>query len=235
MADPLQKDDFRYSTVDEELEESRGKMMAYQAPREDPIRRRATFSEIDMGLDIASPDRQQPGRGNPRLNRAAEQVGGAMGRAVSQARSAQDSARQGLHVVRYRAQEVASSAADRISGTASSLAEAAEQRARNLATIAQEKASDLMDRFEEQGRAALDEVDQLSKKAAARVEQLKEEVGERSRELRMRARLRAEEMRMRGERMIQEHPLEVLGCIAGAALLIGVSLRIVRAHNARHY
>ena len=222
MADPLQNDDFRYSSTEEELEESRGKVMAYQAPRQDPIRRRATISEIDMGLDIASPDRQLPESGNPRLNRAAEQVGGAMGRVVSQARRVPASARQRLDVVRDRAQEVTSSAADRISGSASS-----------LATTAQDKARDLMDRVEERGRAALDEVDQLSKRAAARFDQLKEEVEGHSRELRMKARLRAEQMRLRGERIVQEHPLEVLGCIAGAAFLAGVSLRIVRAHNAR--
>ena len=235
MADPLQNDDFRYSSTEEELEESRGKVMAYQAPRQDPIRRRAMVSEFDVGSELPSPDLQLPEGGNPRLNRAAEQVGGAVGRVVSQARRVPASARQRLHVVRDRAQEVTSSAADRISGTASSLAETAEHRARDLATTAQQKASDLMDRFEEHGRVAFDEVDQLSKRAAARVGQLKQEVEERSRELRMKARLRAEQMRMRGERMIQEHPLEILGCIAGVAFITGVALRIVRAHDARRY
>jgi len=235
MADPLKKDDFRYSSVDEELEESRGKVMAYQAPLHDPIRRRATVSGIDTDLDIVHPDRQLPKGGNRRLNRAAEQLGGAVGKVVSQARRAPDSARERLHLVRNRAQEVESFAADRTSGSASSLAEAAEQRARNRAATARDRARDLMDRVEERGRAALDEVDQLSKKAAARVDQFKEEVEERSRELRMKARLRAEEMRIRGARLVQEHPLEILGCIAGAAFLVGVSFRIVRAHNARRY
>jgi len=217
MADPLQKDDFRYSSVDEELEESRGKVMAYQAPLQDPIRRRATISGIDADMDIASPKRQLPEGGNPRLNRAAEQLGGAVGKVVSQARRAPDSARERLHLVRDRAQEVT------------------EHRARNLATMAQDKAGDLMDRVEERGRAALDQVDQLTKKAAARVDHFKEEVEERSRELRMKARLRAEEVWMRGERLVQEHPLEILGCIAGAAFLAGLSLRILRAKNARRY
>lgn len=234
MADPLQKDDFRYSSVDEELEESRGKVMAYQAPLQDAIRRHATVSGIES-LDVASPERQLPEGGNPRLNRAAEQLGGAVGKVVSHAHRVQDSARERLHLVRDRAQEVKSSAVDRISGSASSLAETAEHRARNLATMAQEKVGDLMDRVEERGRAALDEVDRLSKKAGARVDQFKEEVEERSRELRVKARLRAEEIRMRGERLVQEHPLEILGCIAGAAFLAGVSLRIVRAHNARRH
>lgn len=235
MADPLQRDDFRCSSVDEELEASRGKVMAYQAPRQDPIRRRGAVSEFDVDSELPSPDRQLSEGGNPRLNRAAAQAGGALGRVISQARRVPESARRRLHVVRDRAQEVGSSAADRISGAASSLAETAEQRARDLAATTQQKASDLVDRFEERGRVALDEVDQLSKRAAARVDQLKEEVEERSRELRMKARLRAEQMRMRGERMIHEHPLQILGCIAGAAFITGVSLRIVRAHHARRY
>src|SRR5690349_7300562 len=211
MADPLQKDDFRYSPADEELEESRGKVMAYQARRQDPIRRRATVSGINTEIDIASPDWQLPERGNPRLNRAAEQVGGAIGRVVSQVRRVPDSARQRLHLVRDRAEEVTSSAADRISGSASLAA--AQQRVRDFASTAQDKASDLMDKVEERGRAALDEVGHLSKKAAAR----------------------AEQMRMRGQRIMNDHPLEILGCIAGAAFLAGVSLRIVRAKNARRY
>jgi ElaB/YqjD/DUF883 family membrane-anchored ribosome-binding protein len=235
MADPLQKDDFRFSPVDKELDERRGKAMAYQAPRQDPIRRRATVSGTDMGLDLVSPARQLPEGGNHRLNRAAEQVGGAIGRVVSQARKVPESARHRLHLVRDRAQQVGSAAADRISGSASSLVEAAEQRTRNLRAATQEKARELMDRVEERARVALDEVDELSTKAAERATRIKQQVEERSREWSMKARLRADQMRMRGERMVQEHPLEVLGCIAGAAFLAGVSLRIVRTRNARRY
>ena len=49
----------------------------------------------------------------------------------------------------------------------------------------------------------------------------------------MKARLRTGQIRMQGERLVEQHPLEVLGCIAGAAFLAGISLRIVRARNAR--
>lgn len=231
MADPLQREDLRYPSVDEELEESRGKVMAYQAPREDLISRSAPFTGIDTEVDVASPDRQLPEGGNRRLNRAAEQVGGAMGRVVSQARRVPDLARQRLHLVRDRAQEMKSSA----EGSASSIVETAQDRARLLAMTAQDKARDLMDRVEERGRAALDEVDQLSRKAAERMSHFKEDMEERSRELRTKAWLRAEQMRMRSQNIVREHPLEVLGCIAGAAFLAGVSLRIVRAKNARRY
>ncbi|PYY15792.1 MAG: hypothetical protein DMG61_06155, partial [Acidobacteria bacterium] len=110
MADPLQKDNFQFPSVDEELEENRGRVIAYQAPRQDPIRKRATVSGTDTGLDFVSPDRQLPEGGSRRLNRAAEQLGGAVGRAVSQARRVPDSARERLHLVRDRAQRVGSTA-----------------------------------------------------------------------------------------------------------------------------
>ena len=235
MADPLQKDDFRFSSIDEELDEKRGKVMAYHVPLQDPIRRRATVSRTNMGLDLPRPDWQLPEGGNRHLNRAAEQVGGAIGRAVSQARRVPDSARERLQLVRDRAKQAKDTVADRISSSASSLADGAEQRALTLAATAQERARDWMDRAEERGRVALDEVDQLSRKATERATRLKEEIEERSREWRMKARLRAEQMRGQGERMIHQHPLEVLGCIAGVAFLAGVSLRIVRARNACRY
>ena len=60
MADPLRKDAFRSVTIAEELDETRGRV-----------------SRTDLNMDMASPDRQLPEAGNPRLNRAAEQVGGA--------------------------------------------------------------------------------------------------------------------------------------------------------------
>lgn len=213
MPDPLKKDDFQFPLVDDELEESRGKVMAYRAPQEDPIRRRARISGTDMGLDLVSPDRQLPEGGKIRLNRAAERIGGVVGRAVFHARRVPHSARERLHLVRDRAQHAKDTVADRILNSASSLADAAQERVHALATTAQEQARDFTDKVEERGRAALDEVDRLS----------------------IKARLRAEQMRRRGELMINEHPLEILGFIAGAALIAGISLRIVRAHNARRY
>ena len=217
MADPLSRDDFRFSSVDEELDEQ---VMAYHVPRADRNRRRATVSRTEMGFDFASPDRQLPEGGNRRLNRAAEKVGGAVGRAVFQTRRVPESARQRLHLVRNRAQQAGNAAAERIAGSASSLVDAAEQRTRNLRAATQEKARDWMDRVEGRARLALDEVDKLSRKGAARATRVREEVEERSRELRLKAQLRLQQMRMRGERMVEEHPLEVLGCIAGAAFLV---------------
>jgi len=218
MADPLRKDAFRSVTIAEELDETRGRV-----------------SRTDLNMDMASPDRQLPEAGNPRLNRAAEQVGGAVGRVVSQARRVPDSAWEKLHLVRDRAEQAKDAVSNRISSSASSLADTAEQRARSLVGTTQEKARDLMDRVEERGRVAFDEVDQLSRRAAERASEIKDRIEEQSRELRLQARLRAEQMRRRAQRLVHEHPLEVLGGIAGAALLAGVSLRIVRAHNARRH
>ena len=233
MADPLQKDDFRSLPVDEELDENSGTAMAPPARSEDPIRRYATASRSDVGLNLPSPDWQLPEGGNRRLKRAAEQVGGAVGRAVVQARRVPESARDRLHLVRDRVLQASNAAADRISGSASSLVDAAEQRARNLSAATEEKARDFIDRAEVRARVALDEVDELGRKAAERASRIKQDVEERSRKWRMKARLRTGQIRMQGERLVEQHPLEVLGCIAGAAFLAGISLRIVRARNAR--
>jgi hypothetical protein len=40
---------------------------------------------------------------------------------------------------------------------------------------------------------------------------------------------------LRSERLIEEKPLHVLGGIAIAAFILGVSLRIVRSRNASRY
>ena len=92
-----------------------------------------------------------------------------------------------------------------------------------------------MDRVEERGRVALDQVDQVSRRAAEGAAELKARAEERSRELRTNARLRAQQLRTRAGHLVHEHPLELLAAIAGAAFLTGVSLRIVRARNARRY
>jgi len=233
MADPLQKDDFRSLPVDEDLDEGVGTAIAYPVRSEAPMRQYPTASGSDVGLNLPKPGRQLPEGGSRRLNRAAEQVGTAVGRAVVQARRVPDSARDRLHLVRDRVRQASNAAAERISGSASSLVDAAEQRARNLTAATEEKARDFMDRAEGRARVALDEMDELGRKAAERASRIKQDVEERSRKWRIEARLRARQIRMQGERLVEQHPLKVLGCIAGAAFLAGISLRIVRARNAR--
>lgn len=237
MADPLHKDFERpnIGPIGSGIEERRGNTVAYQAPFEDPILK-----------GQMSPERQLPEGGNHRLNRTAEQIGTALGKAVSQARRAPENARRGLHLVRDRAQEAKASAMDQISDSASSVAGATQQRARDLTDSAQQKARELadtaqrkarefMDVAEERGRVLLDKADQVSQKVAKKGSELRQQLDDRTQELRAQARLRAEEARLRSWRLIQEKPLHVLGGIAGATFLLGVSLRIVRSRNASRY
>ena len=132
MADPLHNKDYRdfntrvSSSAGTGLDENRGKTMAYQAPLHDPIRKGAMSADRELPSEEADLDRRLPEGGNHRLNRTAEQIGGALGRAVSQARRVPDSARQGLHLVRARAQRVGGSAAEQISSSGSSLANSAQ-------------------------------------------------------------------------------------------------------------
>lgn len=241
MADPLYNDTFREfdtrtsAPAGTGLEDNRGNSVTYQPPMEDPI------LKGEMNLD-----RQLPEAGSSRLNRGAEQVGSALGHAVSQARRAQDSARRGLYLVRNRAQGASGSAATQISSSTSAIFDSAQQRAgelaentqnlaREMADKAQRRGRELLDLAEEQGRVLLDKADGIGQQVAERTSAIREQLDERTRELRFRARLRADEARLRGRRFIDERPLETLGYIAGAAFLLGVSLRIVRSRNARRH
>jgi len=183
--------------------------LAYQARIEDPIRK-----------GNINPERQLPEAGNHRLNRTAVQIGGALGKVVSQARRAPKSARRGLHVVRDRAQEAGASAAT----SASSLAESAQQRGALL-----------LDAAEARGRILLDKAEALTRNVAERASQVKQQLGDRSRELQQAARLRTQQAKIKAGHLINERPLQVLGGIAAAAFITGVSLRIVRSRNASRY
>ena len=235
MPDPLMNEDFSDvespSASATEPVGSLGRMPAYQAPLEDPIRK----GELDASREL-------PEAGNSRLNRTAEQVGGAIGTVVSQARRLPDSARRGLHVVRDRAQDLKGHAADQVTSSASSLASTAQERVRDLSETARqageraqqrvsELAGGLMDMAEERGRVLLDKADELSSYVSERTEELKQQLDERTRELREKARLRAQEASLRARQVVRERPLECLGCVAGAAFLLGITLRIMRSRN----
>jgi len=241
MADPLHNRDFpelgtrTVEPMGTGLEEDRGDAVTYQAPLEDPIRKGEMYRPT-----------MPENTGNPRLNRTAEQIGTALGKTVSQVKRAPETARRGLHVVRSRAQEAQSNAGDQLASSASSLADSAQQRAREFANTAQQRArdladttkrraSELADAAEERGRVLLDKADELSDKVAERGKELRDQLEARTREARAQARLKAQQARLQSERLIQEKPLHVLGGIAAAAFLLGVSLRIVRSRNASRY
>lgn len=241
MADPLHSRDFPElgarsdGPVGQAVGENRGSTVVYEAPLEDPLRKGEAYPSTPLGTTA-----------NPRLNRTAEQIGTALGKTVSQVKRAPENARRGLHVVRDRAQEAQSSAADQLSSSASSLADTSQQRAREFATAAQQKARELADTAdrrareladaaEVRGRALLDKADELSDKIAERGKELRDQLEVRTREARAQARLKVQEAQLKSNRLIQEKPLHVLGGIAAAAFVLGVSLRIVRSRNASRY
>ena len=245
MADPLHSNSAR--NFDQRNELNRASRVAYEPPIEDPIRKGSLNADRELpdpGNEY--PDRQLPRGEDARFVRAAEQIGGALGKTVSQARRMPTSARKGIHMVRDRASAAASDAVGQISSSASSLAGNAQQRTRNLSAAANEQARELADRAqrrlqdlldiaEERGGILLDKAEQLGEQLCERTSALKDQIDDRTRELRTNARLRAEEMRLRSEQMVRERPLHVLGGIAAAAFILGVSLRIVRSRNARGY
>ena len=239
MADPLHNKDFpelgARGTLPIATEDRRPNAVPYEPRLEDTIRKGEIY-----------PSARAESAGNPRLNRTAEQIGTALGKTVSQVKRAPETARRGLHVVRSRAQEAQSSTADQIATSASALADTAQQRAHEFANIAQQKARELADTAdrrareladvaEERGRALLDKADEISDKVAERGKELRQQIELRTREARAEARLRAQQTRLQSERLIQEKPLHVLGGIAAAAFVLGISLRIMRSRNASRY
>ena len=241
MADPLHDDNSRDYNRRAEL--NRGSQVAYE-PLEDSRRTNGLSADHELPDPKSEyPDHQLE---EGRLLRVAEQIGGAFGKTVSQARRMPGSARHGIHLVSDRAQEMASDAVGQISSSASSLVDNAQQHAQILAdraqsrlreftATAQQLAEDLMDLAEERGRLFLDKADELGQQVCDRTSELKQELDERTRELRVNARMRVEDVKFRGERVVRERPLHVLGGIAAAAFILGVSLQIVRSRNARGY
>ena len=240
MADPLQN--HRAGDFDRRAELNRGSRVAYQAPLED------SSSKAEM-----NPDRQLPNPGSEsperqleerRLVRVAGQIGGALGKTVSQARRVPASAKHGIYLVTDRAQEAASGVIEQLSTGASFLAGNAEQRAREMADAAQirarglcglaeEQVSEWMDAAEIRGRELLDRADRIGRQLRETTGALRQHLDERTRELRASARLHAAATRIRAERAVRERPLHVLGALAAASFLLGVSLRIVRSRHAR--
>jgi ElaB/YqjD/DUF883 family membrane-anchored ribosome-binding protein len=241
MADPLHNNAVR--DFNQRAELNRGSRVAYQ-PLEDPLH----TSGLSTDRELPDPRREYPYHQlrEDRLVRVAEQIGGALGKTVSQARRMPGSARHGIHLVSDRAQEMASDAVGQISSSAASLAGNAQQRTEALLDLVQsrlleftemtqQRAEELMEVAEKRGRIFLDRADELGQQICERTGELKQELDERTRELRMNARMRVEDAKYRTERVVRERPLHVLGGIAAAAFILGVSLRIVRSRNARGY
>ena len=161
---------------------------------------------------IPPPDRQLPegDRVNPRLNAAAEKVGGAMGSAV----------RRGMRVVGGR---------DRTGR----LGEIADPRGRmaDLADSASATVSDLKDSAAEKFEDLKDRASDLSQRAGQRLGELKNTTGERVSDFADSARDRLYSARRRANYMTNEYPVQTILGFAGVAFVVGIALRIWRSNG----
>jgi ElaB/YqjD/DUF883 family membrane-anchored ribosome-binding protein len=163
------------------------------------------------------PDRLLPeaDRTNPRLNAAAERVGGAVGSAVG-------SMRRGMRVVggRDRATSTRLSEMADPKGRMSDLADSASATVSDLKDTASEKLDEL------KGRAS-----DLSQRAGERLGELKSTAGDRMSDFADTARDRVYYARRRANYLTNEYPVQTILGFAGLAFVIGFALRIWRSNG----
>ena len=165
-----------------------------------------TFAPDQPALD---PERELPPattQTNPRLNEAAEAIGGALGSATRQVQNVRDR----FTVIRGGGVQGGPSATEQI-----------RQTAQEKMQTAQEKVAELRERA---GTA----VEQARIQATAKLEEARATASRMAREARGMATERARMVRQRAARLTEERPLAVLAGIAAAAFLLGIFLRVGR-------
>ena len=158
-----------------------------------------TFAPDQPALD---PERELPPattQTNPRLNEAAEAIGGALGSATRQVQNVRDR----FTVIRGGGVQGGPSTAEQIRQTA------------------QEKVAELKERA---GTA----MEQARIGATTRLEEARAKASRMAQDARETATERARMVRQRAARFTEERPLMALGIIAGAAFLLGIFLRAGR-------
>ncbi|ABF39413.1 hypothetical protein Acid345_0408 [Candidatus Koribacter versatilis Ellin345] len=151
-------------------------------------------------------DRSLPEAGNPRLNRAAESIGGALGTTVGRVRN-------GLTLVKGNLVETSNQITEQISDKASAIKDKVESQAHDLNITARAKAAEFGDVV--QGTS----------------EQLAGIAERQWLELRQNARQRLIMARNRAAVLKQDHPLELIAAFAGAAFVIGFAFRVWRSDH----
>jgi ElaB/YqjD/DUF883 family membrane-anchored ribosome-binding protein len=158
-----------------------------------------TFAPDQPALD---PERELPPattQTNPRLNEAAEAIGGALGSATRQVQNVRDR----FTVIRGGGVQGGPSTTEQIRQTA------------------QEKVAELKERA---GAA----MEQARIRATTRLEEARAKASRMAQDARETATERARMVRQRAARFTEERPLMALGIIAGAAFLLGIFLRVRR-------
>jgi hypothetical protein len=152
---------------------------------------------------------------NPRLNAAAEKVGGAMGSAVG-------SMRRGMRVVGGR---------DRRQTTR--LGEMADPKGRmsDLADSASATVSDLKDTAGEKLDALKEAAGDITQRAGERISELKNTAGDRMSDFATTSRNRLYYARRRAKYLSNEYPVQTILGFAGLSFVIGFALRIWRSNG----
>jgi ElaB/YqjD/DUF883 family membrane-anchored ribosome-binding protein len=150
---------------------------------------------------------------NPRLNAAAEKVGGAMGSAVG-------SMRRGMRVVGGRDRRTR-------------LGDMADPKGRmsDLADSAGATVSDLKDSASEKLDALKDRAGDITQHAGERISELKGTAGEHMSDFADTARNRLYFARRRAHYLTNEYPVQTILGFAGLAFAIGFALRIWRSNG----
>jgi ElaB/YqjD/DUF883 family membrane-anchored ribosome-binding protein len=165
---------------------------------------RRTEQTLPPDLPAVDPERELPAattRSNPRLNEAAEAIGGALGSATRQVQNVRDR----FTVIR---------------GGAPGRPSATEQ----IKETAQHKVEDIKERA---GAA----VEQARIQATARLEDARVSASRLAQNVRDSAAQRARMFRFRAARLTHERPLAVIGAIGAAAFVAGVFLRVGRSRR----
>jgi ElaB/YqjD/DUF883 family membrane-anchored ribosome-binding protein len=164
-------------------------------------------------------------RSNPRLNAAAEKVGGAMGSAVG-------SMRRGMRIVggRERGSGRLGDMADP-KGRMADLADSASATVSDLRDSATATVTDLKDSAAEKLDVLKDRATDLSQRASERIGELKNTAGERMSDFGETARNRLYFARRRARYLTNEYPVQTILGFAGLAFVIGFALRIWRSNG----
>ncbi len=162
-----------------------------------PILDNGSVDEMLAGFPA---ERTLPEAGNPRLNRAAESIGTALGTTVGRMRN-------GLTLVKGNLGESSSEFGEQISEKAADLKSTVQHQAQDLSAAARAKAAEF-------GDVVQDTSEQLASIAQQRWAEMREI-----------ARQRLVMARNRAAVLKQDHPLELIGAFAASAFVIGVALR----------
>lgn len=169
-----------------------------------------TEEMLPPDVPVLDPERELPEGtpSNPRLNDAAEAIGGALGTATRQVQNA----RERFTVIRGGGEGGPSST-------------------EQLKQTAREKVEDVQEKVGELKQRASAAVEQARMQATAKLEDARVKASRLAQSARDSATERARMVRWRAARLTNERPLAVIAAIGGVAFLLGIFLRVGRGRR----